>query len=56
MGAIHDVLARRENFTRCPDDADKLNTYNAHRGANHPEVVAFRTADDQQRTLKGMLP
>ncbi len=54
--AIHDILARRENFTKCPDDADKLKTYIAHRGADHPEVVAFMTADDQQRTLKGMLP
>jgi hypothetical protein len=56
IGAIHDVLARRENFIKCPDDADKLKTYLAHRGADHPEVVAFMTADDQQRTLKGMLP
>jgi hypothetical protein len=52
IGAIHDVLVRRETFTRCPDDADKINTYIAHRGANHPEVVAFRTADDQQKDIE----
>jgi hypothetical protein len=46
------VLVRRETFTRCPDDADKLNTYIAHRGANHPEVVAFRMAEDQQKDIE----
>ncbi len=30
IGAIHDVLVRRETFTRCPDDADKIHTYYAH--------------------------
>jgi hypothetical protein len=46
------VLVRRETFTRSPDDADKLNTYIPHRGANHPEVVAFRTADVQQKDIE----
>ncbi len=51
-GAIHDVLVRRETFTKCPDDADKIHTYIAHRGANHPDVVAFKLADDQQKDIE----
>ncbi len=52
IGTIHDVLVRRDNFKRLPDDGDKLNTYIHHRGANHPEVVAFRQADDRQRGIE----
>ncbi len=50
--AIHDVLVRRETLTRCPDDADKIHTYIAHRGANHLDVVAFKLADDQQKDIE----
>jgi hypothetical protein len=52
IGTIHDVLVRRDNFKRQPDDADKINTYINHRGANHPEVVAFKMADDQQKGIE----
>ncbi len=51
IGTIHDVLVRRENFKRQPDDTDKINTYINHRGANHPEVVAFTTDDDRQKGI-----
>ncbi len=52
IGTIHDVLVRRDNFKRLPDDGDKLNTYIHHRGANHPDVVAFKQADDRQRGIE----
>jgi hypothetical protein len=52
IGTIHDVLVRRDNFKRLSDDADKLNTYMHHRGANHPDVVAFKLADDRQRGIE----
>jgi hypothetical protein len=52
IGTIHDVLVRRDNFKRLPDDSDKLNTYIHHRGANHPEVVAFQLADERQRGIE----
>ncbi len=52
IGTIHDVFVRRDNFKRLPDDADKLNTYMHHRGANHPDVVAFKLADDRQRGIE----
>jgi hypothetical protein len=52
IGTIHDVLVRRDNFKRLPDDSDKLNTYIHHRGANHPEVVAFKLADERQRGIE----
>ncbi len=52
IGTIHDVLVRRDNFKRLPDDSDKLNTYIHHRGANHPDVVAFKLADDRQRGIE----
>ncbi len=48
---IHDVLVRRDNFTKHPDDADKIHTYIAHRGANHPDVVASKLADDQHKYI-----
>jgi hypothetical protein len=48
IGTIHDVLVRRDNFKRLHDDGDKLNTYMHHRGAHHPEVVAFKLADEKQ--------
>jgi hypothetical protein len=52
IGTIHDVLVRRENFRKLPDDGDKLNTYIHHRGANHPDVIAFKLADDRQRGIE----
>jgi hypothetical protein len=52
IGTIHDVLVRRDNFKRQPDDADKINTYINHRGANHPDVVAFKMADDRQKGIE----
>jgi hypothetical protein len=52
IGTIHDVLVRRDSFKRLPDDSDKLNTYIHHRGANHPEVVAFQLADERQRGIE----
>jgi hypothetical protein len=52
IGTIHDVLVRRNNFKRQPDDADKLNSYINHRGANHPDVVAFKLADDRQKGIE----
>jgi hypothetical protein len=45
------VLVRRDNFKRQPDDSDKINTYINHRGANHPEVVALKMADDRQKGI-----
>ncbi len=51
IGTIHDVLVRRDDFKRQPDDIDKTNTYINHRGANHPEVVAFEMADDRQKGI-----
>jgi hypothetical protein len=52
IGTIYDVLVRRDNFRKLNDDGDKINTYINHRGANHPDVVAFKLADDRQRGIE----
>jgi hypothetical protein len=53
IGTIHDVLVRRDNFKRHPDDADKINTYINHRGANHPDVIAVKWPMIDKKLLKG---
>ncbi len=45
-------VAKISQNTLISDDADKIQSYIAHRGANHSDVVALKLADDQQKDIE----